>query len=235
MTILAIHQPNYLPWLGYFSKIARADVFVFLESAQFSKGGYTNRVQIALGGQARWLTVPVSFRFGDLVAEVKTVNPEWVDSHLSTLKTAYANTPFGSKIWRDIEDLFDRIPTLNLAAVNRCLIERIARRLALTTKFICDHDILPANGTADEARGDDRLVALCREFAPDAIYLSGRGGASYQHPDKFEAAGISLQYNTFVSTPYPQTAEGFLPGLSILDAVFNIGWEKTRDLLCQTG
>ena len=79
--IVAIHQPNYAPWLGYFAKMARADVFVFLDDVQYTKNSYINRVQIDAGGTARWLTVPVSFSFRDPINRVRAANENWPRAH----------------------------------------------------------------------------------------------------------------------------------------------------------
>src|SRR3546814_3690829 len=87
--IVAIHQPNYLPWLGYFHKIARADVFVFLDDVQFSKNGYTNRVRILGDGAARWLTIPAAVHLGDPIGAVRPARPDWCRSeeHTSELQS----------------------------------------------------------------------------------------------------------------------------------------------------
>ena len=97
--IVAIHQPNYLPWLGYFYKIARADVFVFLDDAQYSKNSYTNRVQVSEPGGAKWLTVPVSYNFGDLISDVRPAVPDWPSRHMDTIRNYYRSAPCYRAVW----------------------------------------------------------------------------------------------------------------------------------------
>src|ERR1043165_5716491 len=87
--IVAIHQPNYFPWLGYFAKMARSDAFVFLDDVQYSKNSYINRVQIK---GKEWLTVPVSHHLGDPINRVQCADPRWRAKHLDKLRATYAKT-----------------------------------------------------------------------------------------------------------------------------------------------
>lgn len=227
MTVVAIHQPNYVPWLGYFRKIAAADVFVFLDDVQFSKGSYTNRVQILQGGRARWLTVPVSHDFGDPIDRVRCAGEGWVAAHLDTLRGAYCRAAAFAAVWPSIVALYADLPAPSLAAANRALVTRLAAALGLRTRF----ESASALGAA-AGRSDDRLVALVEAVAPGGTYLSGRGGAGYQDPEKFARAGLALRYAGFAPEPYPQQgADGFVGGLSVLDAVFNLGWARTAALV----
>lgn len=225
---VAIHQPNYVPWLGYFRKIARADVFIFLDDVQFSKGSYTNRVRVLTREAARWLTVPVSHDFGDPVNRVALARHDWARAHLDTLHTCYGGARSFTAVWDDVRALYDGLPRSNLAASNRVLIERLAGRLGLRTRFIAASEL-----GCDGAAGDDRLVALVRAVDEGATYVSGQGGAKYQDDEKFLAAGLGIEYMSFPQTPYDQGAAAFAPGLSVLDAVFHLGWEGAADLLSE--
>jgi hypothetical protein len=226
--IVAIHQPNYLPWLGYFHKIAAADVFVFLSDVQFSKGSYTNRVRIKQDGKPRWLTVPVSHAFGDPIDAVRCAGADWVGSHLDTLRGAYGKTAAFAEVWQSVEALFANLPESSLATVNEALVTRIADRLGLKCRF----ERAAALGVP-AGRSDDRLVALTAAVDPRGTYLSGKGGAKYQDPEKFARAGLHLAYTNFIPEPYrqPGAPGDFTSGLSLLDAVFNIGWSRTAELV----
>lgn len=226
--IVAIHQPNYAPWLGYFAKLARADVFVLLDDAQYSKNSYINRVQIDGGGSARWLTVPVRFRFGDAIAAVRAANADWPKAHADTLKTYYGKAPHFAEVFPWLAERYAALPAADLAVGNIELIVALAGRLGLRPTFRRASS-LDAGG----ASGDDRLIALVRACGEGASYLSGRGGAKYQDEGKFAAAGIPLVYTDFVHPAYDQ-GHDFLPGLSILDALFRLGWERTAGLLART-
>ncbi len=223
--LIAIHQPNYLPWLGYFDKIARADRFIFLDRVQFAKGGYTNRVQIARDGAARWLTQPVRHHFGQPIANVAFADPAWPAKHLDAMRSAYAGAPAFAEVWPVLKDFYAAIPASGLAAANAYLVTALARKLGFSTQFIAE-SALDVGGT----RADDRLIALVRACAPDAAYLSGAGGHKYQDPAKFDAAGVDIVYADFTHPVHDQGGDGFVPGLSIVDALFRLGWSTTGRL-----
>ena len=226
--IVAIHQPNYAPWLGYFAKMARADVFVLLDDAQYTKNSYINRVQVDAGGAARWLTVPVSYRFGDPIGRVRAANENWPRAHCDTLRTLYAGAPSFAAVWPWLAERYEALPALELSASNQALIAALAERLGIRAK-LCRASGLGAGA----AKGDDRLIALVQACGTGAAYLSGRGGDKYQDPAKFAAAGVALAYNDFAHPTYDQGHEPFVSGLSILDALFRLGWERTAGLVAR--
>ena len=225
MMTIAIHQPNYAPWLGYFAKIARSDVFVFLDDVQFSKNSYINRVQIDAAGSPRWLSIPVSYKFGDPINRVRSSVAGWPKAHLDTLKTYYATAPAFGPVWEWLGGMLPRLDTENLAAGNETLIRAIADRLGLhcffrrSSEFECGSSV-----------GDDRLIAILDAHGSGISYLSGKGGSKYQDPAKFEQAGLRLLYSDFVHPTYEQS-HAFITGLSILDGLFHMGWERTAALL----
>ena len=226
MSLVAIHQPNYAPWLGYFHKMAHADLFVFLDDAQFSKGSYTNRVQILTNGAVRWLTIPVQQGLGTPINQVAIARGDWKRAHLDTLRASYRNAAHVREVWPDIETLYADLPPDGLAQANATLIARLAEnlRIATPTRLASRLDI-------GVAAGDDRLVAIVSALARGGTYLSGKGGGNYQDPAKFERAGLALAYTQFSHPQYEQGAPTFVPGLSVLDAVFNLGWERTAELV----
>jgi len=217
--IVAIHQPNYLPWAGYFHKLARADVFVFLDDVQFPKNSYVNRVRILDGGRAVWLTVPAKPKLGTPIGDVVPAQADWPARHLSRLRNAYAGAAAFKVVWLDIEDLYGELAGATLADANRRLIEGVAGRLGLAPRFVAASEF-PGKGGV---RADARLVELVKAVGGHT-YLSGHGGADYQDPAVFETAGVGLEYSDFKPVPYSQTADGFMAGLSIIDAIFNLGW-----------
>jgi hypothetical protein len=230
MVVVAIHQPNYLPWLGYFRKIAMADVFVFLDDVQFSKHGYTNRVQILAEGEPRWLTVPVSGHLGDPINRVWPARKDWPRAHLDALRTRYKAAPEFRAAWPMISELFASLPQADIGTINRHLVIKLAEALGLARHFVCASAI-----PVDSAMGDDRLVNLVASIAPDACYLSGKGGANYQDPEKFRRAGLGFRYLDFVHPRYDQDiGDGFFQGLSVLDALFRLGWDRTAALVTGT-
>ncbi len=227
MTLVAVHQPNYAPWLGFFAKVAAADAFVLLDDAQFSKNGYINRVQVLGGdGAARWLTVPVTVSLGDPICAVRPARGDWARAHRDTLRGAYAEAAAFREAWPEVERIYAGLPGGDLATVNGALIRALAGALGLESRFVAASEL----GAADLA-GDDRLVALVRAVDPAGAYLSGRGGAKYQDPDKFAAAGLGFRYTGFEHPEYDQGGGDFVPGLSVLDAVFHLGWDGAAALV----
>lgn len=224
--IVAIHQPNYLPWLGYFAKIAQSDVFVFLDDVQFSKNSYTNRTRVLNHGEPHWLTVPVHARLGDAIDAVKPAKPNWARGHLDTLANFYRRAPAYKQVWPDIQALFADLPDVGIAESNAYLIENIARLMGLSCRFAKSSAI--DTGQSD---GDQRLAKIVTVMAPGGAYLSGEGARQYQNAATFEAAGIELRYSMFTHPIYVQGDEDFAPGLSAMDAVFSLGWAATGELI----
>lgn len=224
--IVAIHQPNYVPWLGYFHKIARADVFVFLDDVQYTKNSYINRAKILDGGGGRWLTVPVAVHLGDAINAVRPARADWKDRHLDTLKHFYGKAAAFRAVWDDLRALYDGAPDADLAAINMHLVRALAHQLGLTTRFVASSDL----DTGDLA-GSDRLVRIVGDLAPGGTYLSGRGGANYQDEGTFTKAGLTLAYADFEHPAYGQGGDAFVAGLSVLDAVCHLGFAAAGDLV----
>jgi len=228
VTRIAIHQPNFLPWLGFFAKMARSDIFVLLDDVQFSKGSFTNRVRIGgAGGEARWLTVPVRHAFGAPISSVETARPDWARAHREILLARYRHAAAFAAVWPEVEAfLLSPLPD-RLAPMNEMFIRLAAGRLGFAGRVVRASEIGVPIGDQPEAR----LAAIVARLAPSGTYLSGAGGANYQDPQIFAASGIALEYVGFAPTPYPTGGIPFEPGLSILDAVFHAGWEFCAGLV----
>jgi len=226
VTVVAIHQPNYAPWLGYFHKIARSDVFVFLDNADYTKNSYINRVQIGDGSRPRWLTIPVSFRFGAPINKVQPARSDWRRSHLDTLKSCYCKAPAFAAVWPRLKHMYDSLPDGNLAQSNRALIEMFAREFGLKCAFLAASEI-----DTGRLAADNRLIAIVKAIAPHGTYLSGKGGKSYQDPSKFLSAGIGLVYSDFEHPVYDQKRDKCLSGLSVIDAIFHVGFAATAKFI----
>lgn len=223
---VAIHQPNYAPWLGYFAKIARADNFVFLDDVQYTKNGYTNRVQVSNNGRPHWLTLPVSVHLGDRIDAVYPARPGWPEQHCATLRNFYRNAPAFRLEWPDIERIYRALPDANLADINMQLVIELARLLSLSVRFTRSSDI----DTGDSS-GDDRLSRIVETLAPGGTYLSGEGGRNYQTAETFADRGIQLEYLNFKHPVYAQRGAAFLPGLSVLDAILEQGRDNVAGLI----
>lgn len=222
---IAVHQPNYLPWLGYFHKMSRADVFIFLDDAQFTKGGYTNRVRILASNGPRWLTVPIHVSLGQRILEVEPSKKGWKKSHIDLLRNEYRGAGCFKEILPELAAILESAPDSNLAEINISLLMALADKLGIRPRFMRSSE-MGVSGAAD-----DRLVNLLLVVAPDASYLSGEGGAKYQDPAKFEAAGLGFEYTNFKHPEYDQGGDEFTSGLSVVDCLLRHGWEVAHGLI----
>ena len=215
--IVAVHQPQYLPWLGYFDKIRRADVFCFLDNVQYKKNDWQNRNRIKTAQGWQWLTVPVHYRFPQKITEV-TINSsvKWKKKHLQALTSNYNRAPY----FKQSLDIFERVYSENwesLSALNILLIKRLRTALGLHQRpFVkaSDYDL----------RQDptDRLIDICRVLKADT-YLSGRDGVKYMNMERFRQSGIRVVVQDFQHPVYCQVFEGFQSHMSVVDLLFNCG------------
>lgn len=225
--IVAIHQPNYAPWLGFFYKVALSDTFVFLDDAQYSRGSYTNRVQIGRVDKSLWLTQPIKREFGSNICDTMFANCDWPARHLDSLKGAYASAAAFHETWPMIRAIWETIPCESLAIANEYIIEGLATTLGLKTHFV-----LSSKLATGEEKGDERLVQILQAVAPNGgVYLSGKGGANYQTAVSFSEAGYELRYGEFCQTEYQRGKAPFIAGLSVLDALFHCGVDATRKIV----
>jgi hypothetical protein len=224
---VAIHQPNYIPWGGYFAKIAQCDLFIFLDDAQFPKGSYVNRVKILENTNEKWLTIPAKPKLGTPISDVHISNANWVTYHLDRLRHSYKKAPHFNSVWDYLEPLYHGLPPDSLCQSNIKLITSIAQRLSFPAEFRTSSIV----DNKDHQTSDDRLIQLIEAFG-GSKYISGRGGVGYQDPFKFEQHSIELGISAFSQTAYQQVSnEAFVPGLSILDVAFNLGWDGAADFI----
>lgn len=231
--VVAIHQPNFFPWLGYFDKLARADVFVVLDNVQFPKKGgtWSNRVRLLVDGRPQWLTMPVvrTYHGARAVNEMEIDNTApWRKKLLKTLELNYHRAPNFSQVFPVVAELVQN-PTANLAEYNWSGIESVATALGLDTSKLVIASTLAAEGQAT-----DLLVAIVRAVGGTA-YLCGGGATGYQDDAKFAAAGLELIYQDFQHPVYPQGGtRDFVPGLSIIDALMHCSFPATGAMLGAT-
>lgn len=227
---VAIHQPNFFPWLGYFDKMARSDVFIFLDHVQFPKTGgvWCNRVKMRCSGEARWVTGPIRRAFHG-VAAINQV--EWADERpwrsklLKTLTANCSRAPFFKETMAWLQPLV-LLPESNLARYNIAVIKAIAGQLGLRH----EHCVL-SSGLGCTGQASDLLINLARKVG-GTCYMCGGGASGYQEDQAFEQAGMSLAYQSFQHPVYPQAGSAdFVSGLSIVDALMNVGRDGVAALL----
>lgn len=214
---VAAHQPNYIPWLGYFAKLASADVFIFLDDVQLPQGrSYVHRSRIHAHPDGVWLSAPVRREERQLIKDVRFADADWRRKHQATLFHTYRKAPFFAAVMALVEAIYG-FDTESLAQFNINAVTAIAGYLGLACRFEL------SSAFAVSATSDDRLIELVQAVGGDT-YISGAGGQNYQHPEKFAAAGVGLCVREYKPRSYPQhQGDGFVSGLSILDALFNLG------------
>jgi WbqC-like protein family len=229
-TVVAIHQPNFLPWLGFFDKLARADVFVLLDSVQFprtSKGTWINRVKLLVGGREQWVTVPIVRSEGSAlpIAAVRIDDAQpWRKKLTRTIELNYRRAPAFDDVFPFVSELLST-PGDRIAAFNEQNARRLAEKLELDAGKIVRSSELDVDGQSTEL-----LIELTLAVGGTA-YMPGGDAYRYQEDDKFPERGLELASQDFVHPTYPQAVEPFVPGLSAVDALMNCGFDGTRALL----
>lgn len=214
--ILSAHQPAYLPWLGYFNRIARADIFVFLDAVQFEKNSFINRNRIRSPQGPCWLTVPVKMK-GHTTTTIKDVlidnSQPWRNKHLRAIEMNYNRSANFSTLYPKIRNLFEK----DHAFIWELCWDQLQlwlEELGITTRIAMLSE-LPIS-----SRKSALVLDLCKHFGADT-YLSGALGRNYLDEKAFRLAGVSVSYQSYSCPPYPQQGKGFEPGLSILDYLMN--------------
>ena len=220
MTVVAIHQPQFLPWLGYFDKLDRSDLFCLLDTVQYKKNEFQNRNKIKTSQGWQWLTVPVTYRFPQRIFEVG-VNPtvDWQRKHLQALKTNYSKAPFFESYYTSFEkfcqESYEMIVDVNVASI-----ELLMELLGLERKLV-----LASSLQVDTEDPTLRLVQICQTLG-GAAYLSGKDGANYMDVDMFASHEIEVLFQDFKHPQYPQCFGSFEPNMSVVDLLFNCGPES---------
>lgn len=229
--LVAIHQPNFFPWLGYFDKIARADVFVVLDHVQFPKtrdGNWTNRVKMDVYGTAAWVTVPLvrGYQGFRRIDEMQIDNrPPWRRKLLRSLQDTYGRAARFRDVFPAVSDLVNHQADL-VADYNMNAVTAICAGLGLPATHLVRSSTLGVEGGKT-----DLLVNVVHRVGGSA-YLAGGGASGYQDDAQLAAAGIEVEYQRFVHPVYPQRADApFVPGLSILDALFHTGFDGAAQAL----
>jgi len=219
--LVAIHQPNFFPWLGYFDKIRRADVFIFMDAVDYPRSGsggmgsWVNRVKLNIQGEARWVTCPLKrMEMGNPIsaAQIDDGQP-WRAKLLKTLAANYGKAAHYREAVTFLEPLI-LAKEERLSRFNEAVIRMIADRLKIRARFVRQSELV------FEGRATELLVSLVKAVGGDA-YLAGGGAGGYQEDQMFSAAGLDLVHQNFEQKAYG-TGQ-FLPGLSVIDYLMHDG------------
>lgn len=225
--IVSINQPAYLPWLGYFHRIAASDLHIVLDHVQFEKNSFTNRNKIRTCGGWCWLTVPLktSGRFGDLaIAQVEiSTERRWAEKHWNSILLNYSKANY----FREHADFFETIfsrPWERLNPLLREITTYLLDAFGISTKILFSSEI-NAFG-----RKSELVLELCRTVGATS-YLSGSLGRNYLDEVAFEQAGIAVSYQEYHHPTYKQLYPGFEPYMGAIDLLFNCGPESLNVIM----
>lgn len=222
--IVAAHQPNFAPWLGFFDRMRKADMFILVDHVQFERQNYQNRTKVKTGEGPRWLTVPVRQQSrAELIRDkaidnAKTGRLRWGRKAFLSLQYSYQAAPYFKEYAPALLDLFDR-QWDRLLDLNLALLEICRDAFDIRTPLIRSSD-LAVTGTKS-----DMVLQLCRAVGAD-VYLAGMGGSrGYLDVAEFERAGIRVVWQDFRHPRYRQhpKEDCFIEGVSALDSLFNCG------------
>jgi hypothetical protein len=217
MKSIAIHQPNYLPWPGYFYKIFQSDTFVFLDDVQFSNQGLHNYHFIKTQNGPMRMRIPVFQTLGDKICEVKIRNEnDWQKNHLELIKANYHKSYHFNEVFNDFEELLAK-HHVYLADLNISIIEFICKKLGIVSNFIKSSDLNISSAK------ELKIIDICKLLGGN-IYFSGTGARAYQNEELFIKNDIQLKYSEYKIVNYTQQFTGFQSNVCILDFLMNCGY-----------
>ena len=222
---VVVHQPDFFSYLGFFQRFLHADIYVALDTVQFSAANWTHRDKIKTVKGAAWLSL--SIQRCPLATPIKDVSlsPEarWREANLNLLRQNYGDSPFFDTVFTSVEALYARTLT-GLSEFNLASIDLVCGLLDISIPRVL------ASTFTIEGRASE-LVAGLVEAVGGATYLSGQGARDYHDQAPFDRRGIAVAWQQFRHPVYPQLHGAFIAGLSVLDALFNCGPRGTRALL----
>jgi hypothetical protein len=221
-TLVTMHQPNYLPWIGLFSKVKQADCFVIMDTFQYPDTGVTHRNKIRTNVGTGYLTIPINKQFARArICEVELPEDrKWQEVHWQTIYRNYVKTDF----FKNHKDFFERLYKKQMQYLCQINVEIIRY---LLDSFKIDVEVLMASDLkiSQELKHTDMIIEVLKRIG-GKVYLSGPSGKGYLETDSFTKNGLDYTFVTFSHPTYKQRYPGFEPNLSAIDLLFNVGPES---------
>jgi hypothetical protein len=214
----AIHQPNFMPWEGYFHKMQEVDCFVILDNVDILLGtnkAITTRTKIKTPNGDQWISIPIKKSNSKLIHDIQIIESNWRDKMLKTIELNYKKSNNFESVFALVEKII-RFDSNNLSEYNTFGITQIAEYLNIETPII-----IASNLNIESKERNERIIEICKK-SNSSIYFSGNGGRNYHNEQLFEENEIHINYNNFNQTPYNQLFGEFKSGLSIVDKLFNV-------------
>ncbi|MDP2939789.1 MAG: WbqC family protein [Candidatus Omnitrophota bacterium] len=225
---VVIHQPDFLPHIGFFHRFLYADLWVILDNVQFihkTSKSWHNRDKIKTPQGEKWITLPIKKcpRNTNIREVFLSTETNWRNDHLNLIKENYKKAPYFSAIFPRIEELYhfkcNKMINFNLKSINMLLKLfdiKISSTFASTLNSV--------------GRKNELLVDILKKVG-GSVYLSGLGAKSYFDQKPFDNANIKVVWQDFKHPVYPQLHGKFIPYLSSVDLLMNCGIEKSRKIL----
>ena len=231
MTAIVISQPMYFPWPGMHEQMRLADVYVGYSDVAFSKGSFTNRVQIKTATGSQWLTLPLlDAHLGRNIDEIRTDERQnWRRKHRMTLEQAYARAPFKPDMLNLVDEVFDSCPGDSLCELTIKSMQVVHRYFGFEKPLRWQSSRELGIGGS----GSQRVFDIVRHLGGDH-YITGHGARHYLDHQLFDDGGISVDYLDYQKLPYPQLHGSFTPFVSTLDLVANAGPEGAHLIISPT-
>ncbi|MDO8725085.1 MAG: WbqC family protein [Candidatus Methanoperedens sp.] len=217
--IVAIHQPNYLPYLGFFDKIKQSDIFVIYDDAQFNKEDFQHRNKIRIYHGWKYLTIPV-VKKNIQIKDIKIRNEfiikslTWQEAHLKDIRDNYIDAPYYDLYCKQLETIYtnkyNKLIDLNMDIINFLMVAfEIKKKIILSSEL------------GFTSKSTQRLADITESLGGD-VYLSGPAGRNYLDVSIFESKGINVDFQDFRHPIYKQCYDGFISNMSAIDALFNL-------------
>lgn len=223
--IVVIHQPDFIPYLGFFHRLLHCDHFVLLDHVQFNKRGWHHRDKVKGPKGPRWLTIPIDHKICFSKINEARINNylDWRTSHLNIIRSYYRKTKYFYEIFPAIENIYrigyDLMVDLNIAFLK-----------FLFAIFSIDIDYSLSSSLNIGTHKSQAHIDIVKKIGGDT-YLSGIGARDYMDSALFKDQGIKLKWQDFTHPVYPQLYGEFVPCLSSIDLLFNCGIEESRKIL----
>jgi len=226
--IMTIHQPEYIPWMGFFNKLSYAKKYIALDNVQYRHKYFQNRNRIVTQNGECWLNVPV-LRKGKRYSQIKDIEinnlVKWKEKSWKTLYFSYKKTPYFKKYAEYFEKIYSEEWT-NLVDLNLNIIENICNFLDF------DIEIERASKLNLNSCGPELIFDICKNYNPD-VYISGQSGIAGKGKDTsgfFEKENIKVLYQNYKQSKYDTLFKDFIPNMSIIDLLFNHGKDSIKIL-----
>lgn len=220
--IITIHQPEFIPWIGFFDRIVRADIFVVLDHVQYQKNGFINRNRIKNNTSWNWITIPINQKMHHKPIQTVEIQNglKWQEKQFKSILLNYSKARFFKKYYSFLEKIYKR-EWQTIADLDWHVITELIKIMGIRSKIY-------KSSTLDiKGESNDMIINICKRFGADT-YLSGIGAKNYMDLKKFENSDIEIKFQKYIHPVYRQLhpKSGFIPNLSIIDLLLNNGDES---------